>query len=131
MISTILLDTDLPAIACIQLRGKSVNPDLHAVVISGYRDDNNGNLKELYVHDDQIGPYSKVCPKYNDGDFSFWRNEWITKNGYKDIFVDKLLIPIYPKIRLSFNNLYEVFLDIKDTGQNAELFLKEIKSYKN
>lgn len=38
----------------------------HAVVVSGYRYDNNSNLKELYVHDDQIGTYSKVSLKKPD-----------------------------------------------------------------
>ena len=34
--------------------------DDHAVVICGYRENHDGNVNTLYVHDDQIGPYSKV-----------------------------------------------------------------------
>ncbi len=127
------LDLGLPVIACIQLINEGY-PDLHAVVITGYRSDNHGNLKELYIHDDHIGPYSRVLPKNNDGDLSHWDNEWISVDGYKDIIVEKLLIPIYPKIRLTFKSIYDVYLSIKKRNSykihNTELYLKEINSYK-
>lgn len=123
------LKLGLPVIACIRIKKKN-NYNKHAVVISGYRYDNNGNLKELYVHDDQIGPYSKVTPKNNDGDFSYWKNEWITKYNYEEIFVEGLFIPIYPKIRLSFNHIYDTFLAAKKTEHDLELFLTELKVYK-
>lgn len=125
------LSLGLPVIACIQLHKNNRAPELHAVVISGYRYDNSGNLKELYIHDDQIGIYHKVSSKNNDGDFSHWVNDWVNLLGFEDIFVEKLLIPIYPKIRLTFNSIYIQLLDIKREGYQAELFLKEIKSYKN
>ncbi|PWB52549.1 MAG: hypothetical protein C3F06_08320 [Candidatus Methanoperedenaceae archaeon] len=125
------LSLGLPVIACIQLRKNHRTPELHAVVISGYRYDNECNLKELYIHDDQIGIYSKVLSRDNNGDFSHWVNEWVSEKGFEDIFVEKLLIPIYSKIRLSFNSLYKDLLDLKKEGYKAELFLKEIKSYKN
>ncbi len=126
------LSLGLPVIACIQLWKNGRIKDLHAVVISGYRHDSDGNIKELYIHDDQIGIYSKVLSRNNNGDFSHWVNEWIYVHGFEDIFVEKLLIPIYPKIRLSFNSsIYQDVLDFKREGYQAELFLKEIKSYKN
>lgn len=118
----------LPIIACIRI-SKGTNKQFHAVVISGHRYDQDGNLIELYVHDDQIGPYSKVTPK-NNGDFSYWENEWITEYGWEEIFVEGLFIPIYPKVRMSFNYLYETFLDAKNTDPNIELFLTELKTYK-
>lgn len=129
------LSYGLPVIACIQLRRKSDSPLLHAVVVSGYRYDDDGNLKELYVHDDQIGPYSRVLPKNNDGDFTFWKNEWIGRDRIEEIFLEKLLIPIYPKIRLSFYSIHKIFLDVKAEairkGFKAELYLKELNPYKN
>jgi len=128
------LSFGLPVIACIQLRRKK-DPFLHAVVVSGYRYDQEGNLKELYVHDDQIGPYSRVIPKNNDGDFTYWRNDWIGCEGIDEIFLERLLIPLYPKIRLSFYSIHKIFLNIKsrDTYKeyNAELFLQELNPYKN
>ena len=120
------LGLGLPLIACIQLKKNNRVPELHAVVVSGYRYDNNSNLKELYVHDDQIGTYSKVSSRNDDGDFSHWVNEWVTVYGYEDVFVEKLLIPIYPKIRLSFNSIYKTLLDIKEAGYKADLLLKEL-----
>lgn len=123
------LNLGLPIIACIRIK-KRTNVQFHAVVISGYRYDNDGNLKELYVHDDQIGPYSKVTPKNNNDDFSYWMNEWISEYGWEEIFVTGLIIPIYPKIRMSFNYIYEAFLNAKNTDENIELFLTELNSYK-
>lgn len=131
------LSFGLPVIACIQLRGKNIPiPLLHAVVVSGYRYDKKGDLKELYVHDDQIGPYSRVLPKNNDGDFTYWRNEWIGNDGIEEIFFERLLIPLYPKIRLSFDSIHRIFLNIKNNREtykedNVELYLKELNPYKN
>lgn len=55
---TSYINAGFPLIAVLALTGKASPVLRHAVVISGYRCDRNGNLKELYVHDDQIGPYS-------------------------------------------------------------------------
>ena len=107
--------------------------DLHAAVISGFRH-KNGILNELYVHDDQIGPYCKTLPNEN---FSRWINEWVNVNGYTDVLVHKLMIPIYPKIRLSFNSIYQFYLDykreleIRSEGLIPDLYLIEAKKYKN
>lgn len=125
------LNLGLPIIACIRISKTNKAPQFHAVVISGYRYDNDGNIKELYIHDDQIGPYSKVTPKNNNGDFSYWINEWISEYGWEEIFVTGLIVPIYPKIRMSFNYLYEIFLESKNTGENIELLLTDLNSYKN
>ncbi len=123
------LKLGLPIIACIRIKKQS-NKQFHAVVISGYRYDKYGNLKELYVHDDQIGPYSKVTSKNDDGNFSYWVNEWILEYGMEEIFVEGLFIPVYPKVRMSFNYIYETFLEAKNKDPNIELFLTELKSYK-
>ena len=76
----------------------------HAAVITGYRCDNNGNLKELYVHDDQIGPYGRVKPV--NGCFKLWENEWCDEYKYDNVELEKLLVPIYPKIRFTFMRMY-------------------------
>jgi hypothetical protein len=130
----------LPIIACLELRDHDAYPDYHAVVISGYRH-KNGDVKELYVHDDNIGPYSVVTPKEN-GKFYTWENAWLNI-GYSDVVVTRLLIPIYPKIRLSFGRIYEVYLkhykrllEIQVQSRNmnensrADLFLTDIRDYK-
>ena len=69
-----------PLIAALQIyKGSGEFDGRHAAVISGYRQDNNGNLKEIYVHDDQICPYCKTLPS---PDFKNWYNEW-SKDGKK------------------------------------------------
>lgn len=129
----------LPIIAALALKKENGEDDydLHATVISGYRH-KHGVLTELYVHDDQIGPYSKVIP---DGNFSAWKNEWI-KNGYSNVFVTKLVVPIYPKIRLSFGRIYDIFLKHKrkldqliqskiiDEKLSCFLYLMDVRQYK-
>ncbi|HJH28447.1 MAG TPA: hypothetical protein C5S51_01935 [Methanosarcinaceae archaeon] len=124
---------NLPIIATLKLFKEEKVTDLHAAVISGFRH-KNGVLNELYVHDDQIGPYCKTLPNEN---FSRWINEWVNVNGYTDVLVHKLMIPIYPKIRLSFNSIYQIYLDykrkleIRSEGLIPDLYLIEAKKYKN
>ena len=98
-----------PLIAALdQIRISLFQPlDRHAVVISGYRSDPNNNLKELYVHDDQICPFNKVT---FDGSLREWRNEW--NSGYY-VILEKLLAPIYPKIRLPFIRMNRCYEDLK------------------
>jgi hypothetical protein len=115
------------------------NPPHHAVVISGFRH-KNCTVKELYIHDDQIGPYHHVKP-VNDK-FSQWENDWINKKKAIAVVPYKLLIPIYPKMRLNFLKIYISYLKIKREVENSikrenltgdmhvELFLIKINDYK-
>ena len=111
----------MPIIATLTLENKAGNEFLHTAVISGYKLDDNRNVTELYIHDDQIGPYSiatSVAPigsldsekskALDDYSASFleWKNYWIDGLEYKSVIVDKLLIPIYPKIRMDYDNMY-------------------------
>jgi len=128
----------LPIIAALKLERKAApeleedkdNYDRHAVIISGYRY-NDGILNELYIHDDTIGPYSRAKPNKN---FSSLINEWTEIREYKSVLVDKLMIPIYPKIRLSFDYIYYIFLKTKRLKRKKkaryELFLIELNQYK-
>lgn len=124
-------------VTSLTLKNEKEDYDFHAAVISGYRH-KHGILKELYIHDDQIGPYSKVTP---DRNFTKWINEWTLKREYSDLFVNMLVIPIYPKIRLGFGCIYEVFLrhkrqiesvqsKILDEKLTPTLYLMEVRQYK-
>lgn len=126
----------LPIIATLRLKSGD-NGAFHAVVISGYRHQ-HGILKELYVHDDQIGPYSKAIPIEK---FEKWDNEWIKRGEFSHLLVDQLVIPIYPKIRLSFARIYNIFLKkhkriieqlepILRIKLTPTLYLMEIRQYK-
>jgi len=100
------ITSGIPLIATIRLE-KDNTPEYHAVVISSYHCDQNGVIGELYVHDPQIGPYCRVVSNKR---FIEWENEWTLKFGYDNVFVEKLLIPIYPKVRLIFASIYEQYL---------------------
>lgn len=123
---------EFPLIGALKLTKEKNPPEYHAVTISGYQCNNNGELTELYVHDDQIGLYSRVKP---DGSFKHWKNEW-NDSGH-EVSLEKLLIPIYPKIRLPFARIYPRYLEIKERMINAygddldfELYLTTIRKYK-
>lgn len=105
----------------------------HAVVISGYQNE-NGIVNRLYVHDDQIGPYSQVMP---EGSFISWKNDWTEKRGYNSVILETLLVPIYPKIRLTFSRIYHELLEDRkrisehtENKFNTDLILVQNKDYK-
>ena len=79
----------------------------HTAVISGYRSDKYGNVKELYVHDDSLGPYSKVESKDEKVPFLRWKLKSIC--GTSILKVKYLVIPVYPKMRLEYNEIYGFF----------------------
>ncbi|NQE52494.1 hypothetical protein C5S29_02790 [ANME-1 cluster archaeon GoMg3.2] len=127
------INAGFPIIAALTLKKNSLTRR-HAVVISGYRCDKNENLKELYVHDDRIGPFSKAEPK---GSFQNWKNEW-NKEEYGGYSVDleKLLIPIYHKMRLTFSRIYTFYQKTKDKqidrrpNWDLRLYLFSVQKYK-
>jgi hypothetical protein len=123
----------LPLIAALKLHKKGGGFDLHAAVISGYRH-NNGKVTELYIHDDQIGPFHHVTPLA--GNFLRWENDWLQSGDYVCIEVERIIIPIYHKLRLPFGKIYSVFLALKRQiedipSSNQELFLISLNNYKS
>lgn len=133
------LHLGLPIIAGLELINGGIPVDYHAAVITGYKH-KNGTLTELYAHDDTIGPYCYVKPN-STGKLHIWVNEWLN-SGYEAVRVQRLLIPVYPKIRLSFSRIYDLYLRYKHTSEvqiksgnlaeetKVELFLTDIKAYK-
>ena len=125
-------EAKLPLIAVLKMK-KDDKEDWHAVVISGYRSNSSREVKELYVHDDTIGPYSRVKP---DGDFKFWENEWTIKRGYDEVALEKLLIPVYPKLRLTFARINRYYIAMKERINRSEpyiylgLYLTTVQGYK-
>jgi len=125
------ISAKIPVIACLRLIRKDGLEDYHAVVISGYKSDINGNVKELYIHDDQIGPYSRVR---SQDSFKNWINEWVIDYNYQKVIVKRLLVPIYPKIRVTFGRIYSVYLEYQERafgqGFYCKFFLTQVNHYK-
>jgi hypothetical protein len=119
----------IPVIGTLKLSTQE-SEDYHAVVIDGYQSDNYGNVTELYVHDDQIGPYSRVQP---GSSLTCWKNEWDTL-GYK-VELEELLVPIYHKIRLPFSYIYDHYSskknEVAQSGYGLDLYLTTVQDYKN
>ncbi|NPE31752.1 hypothetical protein HNV12_28105 [Methanococcoides sp. SA1] len=133
------LNYNLPIIAVLRFEERdSLNQlkrkNYHAVVVSGYRINTDNEIVELYIHDDGIGPYSRVLPMNGNAHFTSWKNEWISERGYTHIYVEKLIVPLYPKIRLSFNKLFDLYTNfnksMSEQGFGMEFFLTDIKQYK-
>lgn len=128
--------TGIPIVASISLIKKDHNliedHEHHAVVICGFRQNENGQITKLYVHDDQIGPYCRVKDASPKGKFLKWQNEWVTREGYSEVTLDKLLIPIYPKIRITFDIIYSYCRKLRkdNPGLNFDLYLTTVQDYK-
>lgn len=131
----------LPIITGLELfKNGQKTPNRHAVVISGYRH-NNDKITEIYTHDDTIGPYNRVTLERSNSYYKWKVKRW-EDEGYSKINVYLVLIPLYPKIRLSFYKIYHVFLDTKNgimskkremrmrESTNFELLLIELSDYK-
>jgi hypothetical protein len=118
----------IPLIADLKLL-KGEKKECHAAVIVGYSTDSKGELVEIYVHDDQIGPYSRSKPVK---DFRLWDNEWLPE--YSKIELEKLIVPIYHKIRLPWHSIYYLHEQYNTAAKNrqetADLYLFTIQKFK-
>jgi hypothetical protein len=123
------VDSSMPLIAVLELTGNG-DPAYHAAVVSGYRINKQGDITEIYVHDDQIGPFCRV--KSDDG-FRSWKNEWVSIYGYTKVNLTKFIIPIYPKIRLPYAKLYPFYARLKEEKEkevSIDLSIQQVNNYK-
>jgi hypothetical protein len=120
----------IPVIAGLEMREDGNDlPGFHAVTISGFLEEDNPILKEIYVHDDQIGPYARV---FSDDGFITWkyeRDEWADKD---EILLDSLTIPMYHKMRLPFPEIWHVWTRLNEDSSisTVDMFLYEGRKYK-
>ncbi|GEM_PF-2668984 len=118
----------IPIIAGLAMSDKGAGRGLHAVVISGYCEDEKGDNVELYVHDDDVGPYASVLSKNKFLRWEYRGHEW----GLWDIDLEYLLVPLYHKIRLSFGEIYDLKEDFyHDMGKKIDILFYSVNSYKN
>ena len=111
------LEFGIPIIAGFQIWTNGAKTGAHAVVITGYQHDANGEITELYVHDDQIGPYCRVK---SNGNFLKWNYEWSGGPGV-ELRVDRLIIPVYHKIRADFVLLFSLLQTMLNAPLPEEL----------
>lgn len=97
--------------------------DSHAVTICGYKqkDDNNkkepndditliaDEMEKIYAHDDQWGPFSRVV--FNEDHLSTSWNEF-DMYGRFQTHSTELLIPVYPSIKISYEDIFSIVLSI-------------------
>ena len=130
----VFIDYGLPVLAGLDLKKEgSENKWKHAVVISGYKH-HNQKITGLFVHDDEIGPFSKVG--FIDDNIKSWTNEWITDpdRNYQSIELSTLIVPIYEKMRLSYTKVFRTFASTRlkyfkkakerDSGESLDHQLK-------
>jgi hypothetical protein len=133
------IDIGIPLIAALRLAIKpeerqpnGPEAEYHAAVIVGYRLNEKGKLVELYVHDDQIGPFSKAEPI---GNLTIWKNEWLSpESKFNEVKLEKLLIPIYHKMRLPWLAMYDFHTTYEKDAQlmncEVDLHLTTVQKYK-
>lgn len=100
--------------------------DYHAAVICGYKEDDKHNLNMFYVHDDEIGPYCEVESVPRDAFFR-WENEWIKDRRYgpyDEVILETMILPLYPKIRMSYKDIYIYYNEMKKNRPRCNVQLR-------
>jgi hypothetical protein len=95
---------------------------LHAITISGFLQKEpiiepskqeiswlSSNIEKIYTHDDQHGPFARVT--FND--VCEIDTPWShTTASYQPTYVSSIVVPLYPKIRISYENIESIVLGI-------------------
>jgi len=124
------IESDISPIATLQLT-RPDETEFHAVAIAGYACDSSGRLERIYIHDDQMSPYTAVTQTDTGDSPVTWNTPW-SDEGYTTHLV-KLLIPVYHKIRLDFYNAYARHTSARESlspDARTELYLKTVQDYK-
>lgn len=115
-------------------KDENADPSYHTAVITGYKEDSSTKMiKELYLHDDQIGPFSRAS--LIEGSCLELSNEWSDLGDFVSARIEKLLIPLYHKIRLDYFQVFSLAKSIQDTeidfeDYNFEILLFDVNKYK-
>lgn len=112
----------------------------HAVAINGYHLGDNGatetswtehswlvsdEINKIYVHDDQIGPGARILLDQNE--IQRWRTDWHDKDSNLYLVPTTLMIPVYSKIRVSYEEVRECVAPVSEGLTEAIKMLKESK----
>lgn len=121
-----------PIICGLQFFDGQQETDMHAVLLSGYKENKNGEIVELYIHDDQIGPY---CRTEIDGSIKKWKNEWLLLDDVSKIELYDIIVPVDPLVKLRFLDFciyfyYNLKPQVDQLGLKSESRLYHINEYK-
>jgi hypothetical protein len=113
--------------------GLLVRKPFHAVVVSGYKQNECGEICEVYVHDDQVGPYSVVKSTSSGLSFLEWDCEWTRSGEYDKVEIEIIIIPIYHKMRVIYNYIHQMLQDKRKEFPKLsfDLYLMNIQKYKS
>jgi hypothetical protein len=130
---SLIFSATLSEMPCVLVMQKADEEDLwHAVTVAGMKlhaahkdsfvkeadpsagNDESGDLKAVYVHDDRVGPYLRAeIYRSTEGQLRVRMNvQGHVENGKtQEWIVQQVLIPLHSKIRMSFNDLRKMTLD--------------------
>jgi hypothetical protein len=116
-------DMGIPLLCFLKLTSQE-SVDYHLVTISGFKTEaDHREIVELYVHDDQIGFYSKV--EFEDNNRKKWINEWITEYNMDKVELVAIVAPLYHKIRISYTSI-EAYINSVFPDLKFDAYLKTI-----
>lgn len=113
----------IPLILNIEVPFEKDDLSAHAVTICGYKISSRSNridftdevtfisdrIEKIYVHDDQWGPFSRI-----DLNETGLRSMWSEFDAYgsRDTVATEILIPVYPNIRISYDDVLSIVYGI-------------------
>ena len=130
-------------IAMIAIRSKGQEHwDYHAAVVSGYRVNAAGEMDEIYLHDDQVGPFchTEFIKASIKGSYFLKRlvtdrlkNQWVESGAADEVVLLKLIIPRYPKIRMTITKMMPAYARVKSAmgnDVNVKMLVYRVQDYK-
>jgi len=103
-ISPVLIIEQIDRAHAVSVAGMKVTEPRAPRLISPLIDDHAGDLAAVYVHDDRYGPYLKADIRRKN-DRLHLRIKLRNSNSVEMWVLSHILIPLHPKIRLSFGEL--------------------------
>ncbi len=95
---------------------------LHAIAVSGYKKKApsivkpqnetswlSENIEKIYAHDDQWGPFVRITFQ---NEFELDTPWSYVSDNYRPVYVSNIVVPIFPKIRISYENIESIVLGL-------------------
>jgi hypothetical protein len=131
----------IPIICGLELKKAGAADQYHAVTMVGYKTPSDwgpGNralsIGEFYVHDDQVGPFSRV--NFASSTPWIWQNHWTETGEADECRLVHVLLPILPEVRQGIDSLYfemkkPLAQQLLKDAASFEIFLVDVADYKS